>query len=318
MSPYPGCAIGASSGRLRQLGQRPGSTLDPVMPTYEYACTECGQHVEIFQSMRDDTAHDLPAAAGASSARCSTRRRSSFKGSGFYATDHGKKSQARRSTRRPTPGLELGRVGSGSRSRVWRLGSEGGSGSSETTSDAKPPAETKKDASSSERRREGSERLVSTARDRRLRRLGLLLVPRGHRDRRGRHAVRRRRQRRRSDRRDRRPAGRVHPPARRRARVPAAPDHYRANLWAMKELGVDRVLGPSAVRLAAGGREARRLRGLRPARRPHARPAAHLLRRSDHDAHLVRRPVLRRRCARRSWARAASSASRSTTAARSS
>ena len=38
---------------------------------------------------------------------------------------------------------------------------------------------------------------------------------------------------------------------------------YKANLWAMKELGVGRVLGPNAW-FAAGPREAGRLRDLRP------------------------------------------------------
>ena len=40
--------------------------------------------------------------------------------------------------------------------------------------------------------------------------------------------------------------GGVHPPARPEARVPAAPVPYQANVWAMKELGVSRVLGPNA------------------------------------------------------------------------
>jgi putative FmdB family regulatory protein len=56
------------------------------MPTYEYACTECGQHVEVVQSM---SAEPLTTCAV-----CGGRLRKVFspigivfKGSGFYRTD---------------------------------------------------------------------------------------------------------------------------------------------------------------------------------------------------------------------------------------
>jgi putative FmdB family regulatory protein len=56
------------------------------MPTYEYACTECGQHVEVVQSMS--------AAPLTTCAVCGGRLRKVFspigivfKGSGFYRTD---------------------------------------------------------------------------------------------------------------------------------------------------------------------------------------------------------------------------------------
>jgi putative FmdB family regulatory protein len=56
------------------------------MPTYEYACTECGQHVEVVQSMSD--------APLTTCAVCGGRLRKVFapigivfKGSGFYRTD---------------------------------------------------------------------------------------------------------------------------------------------------------------------------------------------------------------------------------------
>jgi putative FmdB family regulatory protein len=56
------------------------------MPTYEYACTECGQHIEVVQSMSD--------APLATCAICGGRLRKVFspigivfKGSGFYRTD---------------------------------------------------------------------------------------------------------------------------------------------------------------------------------------------------------------------------------------
>ena len=54
---------------------------------------------------------------------------------------------------------------------------------------------------------------------------------------------------------------------------------YRANVWGMKELGVRRIIGPNASGALQGGAAARRVRRLRPVRRPHERPPRHLLRR---------------------------------------
>ncbi|GAB2873815.1 FmdB family zinc ribbon protein [Nocardioides pacificus] len=56
------------------------------MPTYQYACTECGHGFEQFQSFSDDALTECP--------ECSGRLRKLFnavgvvfKGSGFYRTD---------------------------------------------------------------------------------------------------------------------------------------------------------------------------------------------------------------------------------------
>jgi putative FmdB family regulatory protein len=56
------------------------------MPTYQYACTECGHAFEQFQSFSDDALTECPA--------CTGRLRKVFnavgvvfKGSGFYRTD---------------------------------------------------------------------------------------------------------------------------------------------------------------------------------------------------------------------------------------
>ena len=56
------------------------------MPTYQYACTECGHSFEQFQSFSEDTLTVCP--------ECSGRLRKLFnavgvvfKGSGFYRTD---------------------------------------------------------------------------------------------------------------------------------------------------------------------------------------------------------------------------------------
>jgi putative FmdB family regulatory protein len=56
------------------------------VPTYQYACTECGHAFEQFQSFSEDSLTECPA--------CSGRLRKVFsaagvvfKGSGFYRTD---------------------------------------------------------------------------------------------------------------------------------------------------------------------------------------------------------------------------------------
>ena len=64
------------------------------MPTYEYRCTKCGEHLEVVQSFKDAPLTECPQCAG------ELRKVFSpvgivFKGSGFYKTDSrggGKKS----------------------------------------------------------------------------------------------------------------------------------------------------------------------------------------------------------------------------------
>ena len=77
------------------------------MPTYQYACTECGHDLEAVQSFTDDALTECPA--------CDGRLRKVFsavgivfKGSGFYRNDSRDKKAAGeqprpRSTPRPTP-----------------------------------------------------------------------------------------------------------------------------------------------------------------------------------------------------------------------
>ena len=93
---------------------------------------------------------------------------------------------------------------------------------------------------------------------------------------------------------------------------------YRANVWAMRELGVRRIIGPCASGRAEGGARARRVRRLRPVRRPDLGPRRHVLRRPRDDPRVRGRPVLRRPAPGCSSRRRASSASPCTTAARSS
>jgi len=62
------------------------------VPTYEYACRDCGHTFEIVQSMWDDALTMCPECGG-SLRKVFAPPAISFKGSGFYATDHGKKAK---------------------------------------------------------------------------------------------------------------------------------------------------------------------------------------------------------------------------------
>jgi putative FmdB family regulatory protein len=63
-----------------------------AMPTYEYACRSCGHTFEIVKSMSDDTLTTCPKCEG-ELRKIFAPPAIAFKGSGFYATDHGKKSK---------------------------------------------------------------------------------------------------------------------------------------------------------------------------------------------------------------------------------
>jgi putative FmdB family regulatory protein len=88
------------------------------MPTYQYACTECGHAFEQFQSFSDDSLTHCPV--------CDGRLRKVFnavgvvfKGSGFYRTD--------------SRSASASSVAAGSGS-----GDSGSSSSSDSSSDSKP------------------------------------------------------------------------------------------------------------------------------------------------------------------------------------
>jgi putative FmdB family regulatory protein len=62
------------------------------MPTYEYTCRDCGHTFEIVQSMLDEPLTMCPECGG-SLRKVFAPPAISFKGSGFYSTDHGKKAE---------------------------------------------------------------------------------------------------------------------------------------------------------------------------------------------------------------------------------
>jgi putative FmdB family regulatory protein len=73
---------------------QPCRTEEDVVPTYQYACTECGEELEVVQSFTSEPLTECP--------RCGGRLRKVFhpvgvvfKGSGFYRTDSRGSSKAR-------------------------------------------------------------------------------------------------------------------------------------------------------------------------------------------------------------------------------
>ena len=67
------------------------------MPTYEYACRNCGSHLEVVQSFSDDPLTDCPHCGGALR-KVFGSIGITFKGSGFYKTDSRAGASASRSS----------------------------------------------------------------------------------------------------------------------------------------------------------------------------------------------------------------------------
>ncbi|GAA1013996.1 hypothetical protein Aple_081770 [Acrocarpospora pleiomorpha] len=57
------------------------------MPTYQYACTSCGEQLEVVQKFTDDALTECPACQG-SLRKVFNAVGIVFKGSGFYRTDN--------------------------------------------------------------------------------------------------------------------------------------------------------------------------------------------------------------------------------------
>lgn len=93
------------------------------MPTYEYVCTKCGQHVEVFQRLSEDPLTTC-GVCGGPLRKVFHPAGIVFKGSGFYATDNRSAATAGKAE-----------TGSGSKSET-----SGGS-SGEGTGGKKPVAE---------------------------------------------------------------------------------------------------------------------------------------------------------------------------------
>jgi putative FmdB family regulatory protein len=91
------------------------------VPTYEYTCRDCGHTFEIVQSMWDEPLTMCPECGG-SLRKVFAPPAISFKGSGFYATDHGKKAK------KPSEGAAASKDGPSEGTRTSSGGSEERSG----------------------------------------------------------------------------------------------------------------------------------------------------------------------------------------------
>ena len=265
------------------------------MPTYEYRCKDCGHQLEVVQSFTDDTLTECP----------SCKRRRCARSSHPSASA----SRAAASTR-PTAGRVTASPRRPPRSTSEKSDSSNGRSSSDSTSSSNSTS-SDSNGSSSDTKSSSSDKKSIRPRTRRpppRNRVSAVTAaeigvfggsgfysflddvervevdtpygpPVGRRPRR--HAER--------------PVGRLPPPPRRRPPLPAPPG----------QLPGQRV-GPAGARgdAASWGRAPRarcrpdvapgRLRGVRPAGRPHLGPGRHLLRRADRQPHELRRPVLPR------------------------
>ena len=94
------------------------------MPTYEYICRASGHLFEIVQSMKDDQLTECPECGGALR-KVFAPPAISFKGSGFYATDHRQKAKSSSSEQ----GGEKKKEQGGEKTTESASGSGSGSGS---------------------------------------------------------------------------------------------------------------------------------------------------------------------------------------------
>ena len=120
------------------------------MPTYQYACTECGDQLEMVQKFSDDPLTVCPA--------CSGRLRKVFspvgivfKGSGFYRTDSRAGNGAKDGAKDPKT---TEAAGSGPKSE--------GSGGKADKGEKKPAASSTSSSSSSSSSKESSSRASSS------------------------------------------------------------------------------------------------------------------------------------------------------------
>jgi putative FmdB family regulatory protein len=98
------------------------------MPTYEYGCTVCGQHIEVFQRFSED-ALTTCGVCGGKLRKVFHPAGIVFKGSGFYATDSRSKATTGSSSTKDSDGGSSSSSGSSSSGSSGSSDSEGGSGS---------------------------------------------------------------------------------------------------------------------------------------------------------------------------------------------
>ena len=117
------------------------------MPTYEYACRECGEHLEVHQTFDDAALSECPACHGPLR-KVFGSIAIAFKGSGFYKTD------SRSSAANGKPKKDGDRASSSSSQDS--SSSSGSSSSSESSSGSSSSSESSSGSSSSSESSSGS------------------------------------------------------------------------------------------------------------------------------------------------------------------
>lgn len=113
------------------------------MPTYQYACTECGHRFEAVQAFTDDSLTTCPV--------CSGQLRKVygsvgvvFKGSGFYRTDS---RNGKTATAPPTSGDKADKPAAAKADKPAAKSDSSSGGSSDSGSSSKPAASTSSSSS---------------------------------------------------------------------------------------------------------------------------------------------------------------------------
>lgn len=109
------------------------------MPIYEYACVECGQHIEVVQSMSDPPLA-VCAACGGRLRKVFSPIGIVFKGSGFYRTDSRGKSSTSAKDGAPTGTSTKETTSARSESSSSSSDSSGSTTRSDSSSSSKPAA----------------------------------------------------------------------------------------------------------------------------------------------------------------------------------
>ena len=112
------------------------------MPTYEYSCKSCGEHLEVVQSFKDDALTECPHCGGELK-KVFGSIGIVFKGSGFYKTDSRPGSSPSKTAVSPAAGEATAAPAAGSSSESSGSGGAGtssGEGSSGTSTPAASPS----------------------------------------------------------------------------------------------------------------------------------------------------------------------------------
>jgi len=111
------------------------------MPTYEYACKACGEHLEVVQSFKDSALTECPACEGPLR-KVFGNIGVAFKGSGFYKTDSRTETGrgAHKASETKPAEAAAATKSEGSKSEGSKAGGGGGSPSSSSGSPSKVAA----------------------------------------------------------------------------------------------------------------------------------------------------------------------------------